>query len=122
MGIDLKLLASNFRERPDRVLTTAAIRLDRDPRVLSLFYPDSDPSIVQPMPEGLKVGHFEDGGLQYDDKDRYGEALTYTTSEKVEQVAVKLKDHIDEISRWNRAALAFIVSLPPETKIILYWC
>ena len=33
-----------------------------------------------------------------------------------------LKDHIDEISQWNRAALAFIVSLPPETKVILYWC
>ena len=59
MGIDLKILASNFRERPDRVLTTAAIRLDRNPRVLSLFSRNANPCIVQQMPDGLRrVGTF----------------------------------------------------------------
>jgi hypothetical protein len=122
MGIDLKILASNFRERPDRILTTAAIRLDRDPRLLSLFSKSADPCIVQPIPEGMKIGHFEDGGLQYDDKDRHGNPLTFTTSEQVARLAEKVRSNIDEISQWNRAALAFIASLPPETKVILYWC
>lgn len=122
MGIDLKILASNFRERRGEVLSTAAIRLDRDPRLLSLFSRNGDPCVVQQMPEGLKVGHFEDGGLQYDDKDRYGHPLTYTTPEQVELLADKLRLDINEISQWNRAALAFILSLPPGTRVVLYWC
>ena len=75
MGIDLKLLASSFRERPDQVLSTAAIRLEREARLLSQLTMESDPRLVRPMPEGLKVGHYEDAGLRYDDMDRYGALL-----------------------------------------------
>jgi hypothetical protein len=41
MGIDLKMLASNFRERDGEILSTASIRLDRDPRLLSFFSKDA---------------------------------------------------------------------------------
>src|SRR5437762_2790894 len=117
MGIDLKLLAGNFREREGQVVSTASIRLDRDNRVLALFSRNADPCLVQPCPNGLKVGHHEDGGLQFDDQDRYGHPLTFTTPDVLRRLPA-----IDDISQWNRAALAFLLSLPPSTRIFLYWC
>ena len=117
MGIDLKILASNFRERRGELLSTASLRADRDPRLLSVFSTEAVPCIVQPLPDGLKVGHYEDAGIRFDDKDRYGRPLTFTTPEKLEA----LRD-IEEINDWNRAIVAFLLALPPDTKIILYWC
>jgi hypothetical protein len=117
MGIDLKILASNFRERRGELLSTASLRLDRDPRLLSLFSKDAIPCLVQPLPPGLKVGHHEDEGLKFDESDRYGEPLTFTTPERLKKLP-----SLGEISDWNRAALAFILALPPETRLVLYWC
>jgi hypothetical protein len=117
MGIDLKALATNFREQGGEFLATASLRFDRDPRLLLLFSSDARPTLVQPLPTGLKIGHYEDAGLKFDEKDRYGRPLTFTTPEQVRA----LRD-IQDISEWNRAVLAFLVSLPPGTCIVLYWC
>lgn len=117
MGIDLKILASNFRERRGELLATASVRLDRDPRLLALFSKDAVPCLVQPLPQGLKAGHYEDEGLKFDENDRYGKPLTFTTPGQLKNLPP-----IDEISDWNRAALAFLLALPPETRIVLYWC
>ena len=117
MGIDLKLLASNLRERRGELLSTATLRLDRDARLLSLLSKDADPCLVQPLPAGLKVGHYEDDGLRFDDKDRYGNPLTFTTPEQVGAIRT-----LDELSDWNRAVLAFLFALPPDARIVLYWC
>ena len=117
MGIDLKILASNFRERRGELLSTASLRADRDPRLLSVFSTEAVPCIVQPLPEGLKVGHYEDGGIRFDDKDRHGRPLTFTTPQQLKT----LRD-IEEINEWNRAIVAFLLALPADTKIILYWC
>src|SRR5687767_5990484 len=83
MGLDLKILASHFREHRGEMLATASIRLDRDPRLLALLASDADPCLVEPLPEGLKVGHYEDEGLRFDGDDRYGAPLTYTTPERL---------------------------------------
>ena len=117
MGIDLKILASNFRERRGEILSTASVRIDRDPRLLSLLSNDAVPCLVQPLPVGLKVGHYEDDGLKFDEKDRYGQALTFTTPMQLQALR-----EVKEISEWNRAVLAFLLVLPPDTKIVLYWC
>ena len=117
MGIDLKILASNFRERRGELLSTASLRLDRDPRLQSLLSKEAVPSIVQPLPEGLKVGHYEDDGLKFSDADRYGQPLTFTTPKLIESLRV-----VEEMSDWNRAVLAFLFALPPETRIVLFWC
>jgi hypothetical protein len=117
MGIDLVMLASNFREREKKVLSTATIRLDRDQRVLSLFSKLTEPCIVSELPAGVKVGHFEDDGLKYDENDRYGNPLTFTTPERLRSLRI-----LDEIADWNRAAPAFASALSPGTRIILYWC
>lgn len=117
MGIDLKALASNFREHGGEMLSTASIRFDRDPRLLSLFSKDAQPCLVRPLPTGVKVGHYEDDGLKFDEKDRYGQPLTFTTPEQLEPLR-----HVEDIAEWNRAVLAFLLALPPGTRIVLFWC
>ncbi len=78
---------------------------------------DARPCLVRPLPEGLKVGHYEDCGLRYDDKDRHGNPLTFTTRELLREMP-----EIGDLCDWNRAVLAFLVNLPPGTRIVLYWC
>ena len=53
MGIDLKVLASHFRERRGEFLATASLRFDRDQRLLAQFSADAEPCLVRPIPEGL---------------------------------------------------------------------
>lgn len=117
MGIDLRVLASNFREHRGEFLSTASIRFDRDPRLLSLFSRDAQPCLVQPLPAGIKVGHYEDEGLKFDEKDRYGQLLTFTTPEQLESLRL-----VQDIAEWNRAVIAFMLALPRGTRIVLYWC
>ena len=117
MGIDLKILASNFRERRGELLSTASLRIDRDPRLLALFTTEAIPCLVTAIPEGLKVGHYEDDGLKFAETDRYGQRLTFTTPEQLHSIQT-----IDDLSEWNRAVLAFLLTLPAGTKIVLYWC
>lgn len=117
MGIDLKALASNFREHQGEMLSTANLRFDRDLRLFALFSQQASPSVVSPLPEGLKVGHYEDAGLRFDEKDRYGQPLTYTTSARIRSLPT-----VAEISDWNRAVLAFLLALPIDRRIVLYWC
>lgn len=117
MGIDLKVLATKFREKPTEMLATASILLDRDRRLLTQLLRESVPCLVQSMPEGLKVGHYEDTGVQFDDQDRYQKPLTFTTPGQLQA----LKD-VEQLSEYNKAAVAFLLNLPPQTRIVLYWC
>ncbi|HZZ80580.1 MAG TPA: hypothetical protein VFE62_18900 [Gemmataceae bacterium] len=117
MGIDLTILASSFRERRGEVLTNASIRLDRDQRLLSLLSKDATPCLVSALPPGTKVGHYDDDGLKFDQNDRYGQPLTYSTPEQFRSLL-----SLNKTSEWNLAAITFASSLPPNTRIILYWC
>jgi hypothetical protein len=62
----------------------ATIRLDRDRRVLSLFSKLAEPCIVSELPAGVKVGHYEDDGLKFDEKDRHGHPLTFPVAAKTQ--------------------------------------
>lgn len=117
MGLDLKILASNFRERRGEFLSTASLRIDRDAGLMAQLVSDAVPCIVHPLPEGLKVGHYEDEGLRYDEADRYGKLLTYTTPDELRAIRV-----VDGMSQWNKAALAFLLALPADSRVVLYWC
>ena len=117
MGIDLKVLASNLRERGGEFLATASLRFDRDQRLLAQFSLDAKPCIVRLLPEGLKVGHYEDEGLKFDDMDRYGKPLTFTTPADIKRLRFP-----DDLNPWNRAVLAFLTELPEDTRLVLYWC
>ncbi len=78
---------------------------------------DARSCLVRPLPEGLKVGHYEVASLRYDDKDRYGNPLTFTPPELLREMPA-----LGDICEWNRAVLAFLVNLPPGTRIVVYWC
>lgn len=117
MGIDLKVLASHFREHRGEVLVTASLRLERDLGLFAQLVPGAEPRLVDPLPPGLKVGHYEDEGLRWDDTDRYGVPLTFTTPRELADLRVP-----DGLSPWNRAVLAFLLALPSNARVILYWC
>ena len=117
MGVDLKVLASHFRERRGEFFATATLRLDRDSGLFAQLAPDAEPRLVQPLPVGLKVGHHEDDGLRWDEADRQGRPLTFTTPAELRRLRLP-----DDIAPWNRAVLAFLLALPPDARIVLYWC
>lgn len=117
MGIDLKVLASHFRERRGEFLATATLRFDRDVRLFAQLAPDAEPCLVQPLAAGLKVGHYEDEGLRWDEADRQGRPLTFTAPTELQRLRLP-----DDLSPWNRAVLAFLLTLPPDARVVLYWC
>jgi hypothetical protein len=117
MGIDLKLLASQFREARGEFLATAVMRLDRDAGLFAQLARDAEPCLVSPLPPGLKVGHHEDEGLRWDETDRYGVPLTFTTP-----AALARLRPAGDLGPWNSAVLAFILALPQDTRVVLYWC
>jgi hypothetical protein len=117
MGVDLEVLASHFRERRGEMLSTARLRFDRDMRLLVQLEGQATPCLVHPLPEGLNVGVYQDDGLKFTVTDRTGQPLTYTTPADLLRLQVP-----DDIAPWNRAILSFLVALPPNTRIVLYWC
>jgi hypothetical protein len=117
MGIDLKVLASHFRERRGEFLATANLLLDRGPRLLGQLSTSAQPCLARPLPPGLKVGHHEDEGLRYDEADRHGNPLTFTTPADLRNLRLP-----GDTSPWNRAVLAFLLALPSDARLVLYWC
>jgi len=97
--------------------TTASLLFDRDGRLLAQLHREATPCLVRPLPAGLKVRHHEDDGLKCDDTDRYGKPLTYTTSTELRRLKAP-----EDLAPWNEAILAFLRTLPPEKRLILYWC
>ena len=106
MGIDLKVMASNFRERRGELLPTATLRFERDPGLFSRLALESVPSLVHPLPENLKVGSYEDQGLVFMERDRYGQPLNFTTPDDLRGL-----DLPGDLSPWNRAVIAFLLSI-----------
>lgn len=117
MGIDLKVMASYFRERGGEFLPTATLRFERDPRLFSLLSRDTVPCLVRPLPDGLKIGSYEDQGLTFVDVDRYGNLLTFTTPEDLRRL-----EPPGDITPWNHAVLCFLLALPDDARVVLFWC
>jgi hypothetical protein len=117
MGIDLKVMASYFRERRGEFLPTATVRLERDDQLFAQLALDATPALVRPLPPGLKVGAYEDAGLAFVETDRRGQPLTFLTPADLRRLVVP-----DGITPWNAAVLAFLLALPQDARIVLYWC
>src|SRR5258708_7192640 len=115
MGIDLKVMASYFRERRGELLPTATLRFERDPLLFTRFSKDAVPCVAHSLPPDLKVGSYEDAGLVFTQVDRYGQPLTWISPSDLSAMPV-------EVSDWNRAVLAFLSALPEDVRIVLYWC
>jgi hypothetical protein len=117
VGIDLKVMASYFREHGGELLPTATLRFDRDAGLFSRLSRDASPCLVRPLPPDLKVGCYEDQGLVFTQADRNGEPLTWLTPADVARLEVP-----PDLSPWNNAVLAFLLALPEHTRIVLFWC
>lgn len=117
MGVDLKILASSFREVRNEFLPTATLRFERDPALFARLALDATPCLVRPLPHDLKVGHYEDDGLIWTETDRYGQPLTFTTPADLRRLEV-----LPGLSPWNAAILAFLLALPQDARIVLFWC
>jgi hypothetical protein len=79
MGIDLEVMASHFRERRGELVPTATLRFDRDPRLLAQLDLQAIPCPVRSLPEGFRVGRYDEQGLVFTAVDRRGQPLTFTT-------------------------------------------
>lgn len=112
MGIDLKVMASFFREHGGEMLPTASLRFERDSGLFGRLS-----RLARPLPEGLKVGNYEDEGLTFTNVDRAGSPLTFVTPADLAGLDVPA-----EVSPWNIAILAFLRALPDDMRIVLYWC
>src|SRR5262249_39708498 len=117
MGIDLEVMASNFRERRGEFLPTATLRFDRDSGLFGQLDIRATPCLVHPIPEGLRGGRYEDRRLTFTDVARRGQPLTYTTPTDLRNLRMP-----DDLAPWNRAVLAFLLALPPDARIVLFWC
>lgn len=117
MGIDLKVMASQFRERRGELLPTATLRFERDSGLFSKLSRDAVPCLVRPLPPDVKVGCYEDEGLIFKNEDRYGQPLTCITAAELARLEVP-----EGLSPWNNAVLAFLTALPEDVRIVLFWC
>jgi len=117
MGVDLKVLASSFREQRGEFLPTATLRFERDPMLFGRLSREADPCLVHPLPEGLKVGCYQDEGLTFTEVDHHGEPLTFTTPADLRRLELSA-----DLAPWNRALLAFLLALPDDARVVLYWC
>ena len=55
--------------------------------------------------------------LIYRKVDRQGQPLTWITPADLARLELP-----DELSPWNSAVLAFLMALPDDTRIVLFWC
>lgn len=108
----MKVMASYFRERRGELLPTATVRFERDAGLFSRLS-----QLARPLPPGLKVGSYEDEGLVFTEVDRGGKSLTFFTPADLATLAMPA-----EVTPWNAAVLAFLVALPADARIVLFWC
>lgn len=118
MGLDLEVLATHFRERGGEFLPTARLRFDRDDRLFSQLSPQATPPLVRSLPEGLRVGIYGDEGLTFHHRDRHGHPFTFTTPGDLRKLRIPPED----FAPWNQAIMAFLLTLPPDFRIVLHWC
>jgi len=67
------------------------------------------------IPQGKRVHWYGDDGLKTITEDPYGCGLTYVDAREFANVEP------GETGDWNKAVLAFLKALPPETPIVLWW-
>lgn len=109
MSRSLTLVFDHFRLRGS-LLACDRLRLDWDDD--EAF----DRISAEAIPHADGVDWFDDDGLQHYKTDPAGDALTYLP-------AHSLIRHLEaaRLSSWDRAVLAFVKALRPDTTVVLWW-
>ena len=106
MGIDRKLWRVIFENAvencsPQQRFDSNAIR-----DCLVAWHWNQFRRCAYPLPENLKVGSYEDQGLVFMERDRYGQPLNFTTPDDLRGLELP-----GDLSPWNRAVIAFLLSI-----------
>jgi hypothetical protein len=96
MGVDLKVMASRFRELRRELLPTATLRFERDPVLFAQLSLEATPPLARPLPPGLRVGVYEDEGLVFTGADRQGQPLTFTTPADIRALRVSVCRRVED--------------------------
>lgn len=110
MGIDLTLSPAQYGSGTSSDLADTRVSLDRD---YALF------DQIKALPSWLTrfpLYWYGDDGVNLRSTDPYGDPLRYVCA--VEFAAIK---PADDATAWNRAAIAFLAALPPDTRVYLWW-
>lgn len=115
-----------FSRQCGNLLAREVLTLDRDYTFFQLFADtgrvDLHP-VCQTHPLDVGVWWYDDDGLgDPTNVDPYGEALTFITAGEAQAIEAALTTHRIETTARNRAALAYMKELAPDTRIILWWC
>lgn len=71
----------------------------------------------KPLPANHRLAVYEDEGLQKTFNDSYDDRLTYLQAGEFAKITL-----FDDTSIINKAIISFLITLPKDTMIILYWC
>ncbi len=121
MGVDLTV-AIGDHEQSKWWLCYDRLKFDRAYKLQGLIGPGRGPGHVvvpMPIPRGIKVTWYEDGGCQDIVQDSYGTPLGYLLADDWKTVLAAAKKSIPDLSRRNRAVLKFLTKAPCWT--VLYW-
>lgn len=69
---------------------------------------------ARPLPKGLQI--ITHGG-KWPKKDGYGRVLTFVPAKAL----WKFKTNIPEVTKWDKALIALVRTLPPGTPLVLFW-
>jgi hypothetical protein len=112
MGVDLTLVPDRFETGTRPIL--GYTRLPLMCRWYGLH--DALRAVANPLTEGLIW--YADEGVETVNEDAYGHKLTCVLPSQFLKAAA---EHVDNAGPWDRAVMAFIQSLPPATKIVLWF-
>lgn len=110
MGLDLTVCPTPYVNEGGGYLLSTRIDLHRDYELFNQI------KALPSLKGWLPVRWYEDDGLKERTTDPYGNDLKYTTASEFAAVDVP-----DDATDWNRAAIAFLAALPPETRVYLWW-
>lgn len=69
-----------------------------------------------PLEPDTTFGWYGDDGVERETEDAYGNPLRYVRAGDLGTIPDQ-----PDYPAWNRAVLAFVRALPPETRIMLWW-
>jgi len=119
MGLDLTVAPIQFHTM-DWWLANNRLSFDRNYALFSQIAPigRGDGKLVckpKPLPEGKRLDWYADEGCKQVTEDPYGTPLTYVPAAEFRKVKPK------GTNDWNKAILAFLKTLPPDTPVVLWW-
>lgn len=114
MGLDLTLVPNRYPQIGGWFLAYDRISLDRQ---YALFDAIRDQVDTFPLEDDTRFQWYGDEGLEDVREDPYGSPLRWCFAKDLSKIRLSVED----LSAWNRGVVAFVRSLPPDTKIVLWW-